>query len=46
MEWLLTGFIDGYFGLNDGHIYPVLISLLDVKYMAYHFPRKTAFSIV
>ena len=28
---LSSGFIDGYFGLNVGHIYEVLICLLDVK---------------
>ena len=28
---LSSEFIYGYFGLNVGHIYPVLICLLDVK---------------
>ena len=28
---LSSGFIDGYFGRNVGHIYPVLICFLDVK---------------
>ena len=28
---LLSGFIDGYFGLNVGQIYPVLICVLGVK---------------
>ena len=37
---LSSGFIDGYFGLNIGHIYPVLICLLDVKSMAYHFQHS------
>ena len=31
---------DCYFRLNVGQIYPVLICLLDVKYMAYHFHRE------
>ena len=28
---LSSGFINGYFGPNVGHIYPVLICLLNVK---------------
>ena len=28
---LSSGLIDGFFGLNVGHMYPVLICLLDVK---------------
>ena len=35
---LSSGFIDSYFSLNLGHIYPVLICLLDL--------RKGAFSTV
>ena len=41
-----TGHDDGYFGLNVGHIYPVLICFLDVQWMAYHFHRQRAFSTV
>ena len=41
-----TGHDDGYFRLNVGHIYPVLICFLDVQLMAYHFHRKRAFSTV
>ena len=44
--FLSSGDIDGYFGLNARHTYPVLICLLGVKYMAYHFHRKRAFSTV
>ena len=43
---LSSGLIDGCFGLNVGEIYPVLIWLLDVKYMAYHFHIKRALSTV
>ena len=42
----ITGHYDGYFGLNVGPIYPVLICFLDGQLMAYPFYRQRAFSTV